>query len=165
MDYIIYWKCLTPYINFIPFMVFIVQYESICFSWISIMDMGTYYIFKWQLSNYFKLYCKLTPEQYLAVVPHHPSFFASVCFSSHIFSNETKSSMLNGTRQLYRWCWKSLLLVPEGTNAAQIRWTDGIRSIRIAPHTNNVDPMKLALDFGDVSVMHASKDRGTCVWA
>lgn len=44
MDYVIYPKCLTPYINFIPFMVFIVQYESISFSWVAIVDMGTYYI-------------------------------------------------------------------------------------------------------------------------
>lgn len=69
-----------------------------------------------------------------------PHFTASVCSPGHILTNETKSSMLNGTSQLCHWNCNSLLLVPKGTSATPSRGTDGVKNIHSVGVTNKGSP-------------------------
>lgn len=53
-------------------------------------------------------FCKVVlPWPTVSVSSPHliPHLISSVCLPSHVFSNEAKSSMLNGTSQLCHWCW------------------------------------------------------------
>lgn len=80
--------------------------------------------------------------------PLTPHFISSVCLSSHILSNEAKSSMLNETSQLCHWRWSGCswrLLAHRRTNTALRQWVRSFGSVRSTAGVNNVGR---ALTFG-----------------